>query len=253
MAKVINLIIPAAGRGSRFSAAGWLAPKPFILFNGKTMIEHVVENINMPNANIICIFNRNHNEYLDQRLSDEFTKIIDVEELEYVTDGTAITVMSQYKKINNDRPLIIANSDQLIDMDFVNFVTRAQESDLDGSIVVFEANDNDPKWSYARLGSNGLVTQVAEKNVISNLATVGIYYFKRGSDFVSACIEMIVANDRTNGEFYTCPVYNYMIKKNKRIGVERISSEAMNGLGTPEDLVSYLKANGFNRSFDEPE
>jgi len=111
---------------------------------------------------------------------------------------------------------------------------------LDGSILVFRDPEMNPKWSFARLNDDGTVAEVAEKQPISDLATVGIYFFRRGADFVRAAIDMIAHGDRVNNEFYTCPVYNYAIKNGLKIGVYEIPMAAMHGLGTPEDLQSYL-------------
>jgi hypothetical protein len=97
-----------------------------------------------------------------------------------------------------------------------------------------------PKWSFAKTNEKGEVIEVKEKVVISNKATVGIYYFSKGSDFVDAAIDMIVHNERVNNEFYTCPVYNWAINNYLRIGIYDIPASAMHGLGTPEDLELFL-------------
>ena len=132
--------------------------------------------------------------------------------------------------------LLIANSDQLVDFDLCDFVNDLVRRNLDGSILVFKDDTRNPKWSFAKTRSNGLVAEVAEKKPISNLATVGIYLFRTGRIFVSGAIEMIVANERVNNEFYTCPVYNYLIRSGLKIGVYEVLSEQMSGLGTPADL-----------------
>jgi dTDP-glucose pyrophosphorylase len=102
---------------------------------------------------------------------------------------------------------------------------------------------DDPKWSYIKITPEGMVTELAEKQVISNLATVGVYNFKKGKDFVLAAQQMIQCNDRVNGEFYVAPVYNYLIKDSFRIRNVTIGhlGSAMYGLGTPEDLDYFVK------------
>ena len=132
------------------------------------------------------------------------------------------------------------------------YVADCLDRGLDGSILVFRDPTKDPKWSFARVNEAGLVTEVAEKKPISDLATVGIYLFSRGRDFVSATADMMAANDRVNGEFYTCPVYNYMIRSGARIGVYEVPMAAMAGLGTPEDLSGFLRARGAAPSADAP-
>ena len=101
---------------------------------------------------------------------------------------------------------------------------------------------NDPKWSYAKTDDNGFVIETAEKKVISDEATVGIFNFKHGRDLVLSAEQMIKDNIRVNNEFYTCPCYNYLIKKGKKIGIYNIGEEynGMYGLGIPKDLEFFL-------------
>jgi dTDP-glucose pyrophosphorylase len=169
-----------------------------------------------------------------------------------LTEGTASTVLLARKSFDNDQPMMVANSDQLVEFDVNDFIQDCFFRKLDGSILVFRDLDMDPKWSFVKLNDQGLVTQVSEKQPISDLATVGIYLFSKGSDFIAAAIDMIVANDRINQEFYTCPVYNYMIKNGARIGVYEVPITAMAGLGTPDDLSKFLALRGSPASRDSP-
>ena len=140
----------------------------------------------------------------------------------------------------------------MVDFDVDDYIADCLSRNLDGSILVFRNPQMDPKWSFAKLDAEGLVTEVAEKKPISDLATVGIYFFTKGSEFVSAAIDMIARDERVNGEFYTCPVYNYMIRAGARIGVYEVSEAAMHGLGIPEDLKVYLAKTGGPASADAP-
>jgi hypothetical protein len=114
----------------------------------------------------------------------------------------------------------------------------------DGSIMTFIDKEKNPKWSFAKLNENNLVSRVEEKLAISEFATVGIYLYSKGKDFVNYTIEMIINNDRVNNEFYTCPTYNYAIKDGAKIGIYNIDINQMNGIGTPEDLNIYLSKLG---------
>ena len=107
---------------------------------------------------------------------------------------------------------------------------------FDGGILTFKSTH--PKWSYAKLGDNGFVTEVAEKKPISNIATVGVYYWSKGSNYVKYTEQMIEKNIRTNNEFYVCPVYNEAIGDGKNIKVFDVPK--MWGLGTPEDLNNFI-------------
>jgi dTDP-glucose pyrophosphorylase len=240
---MINIVIPMAGQGSRFAKAGYEKPKPFIDVDGKPMIVRVLENLAYPDARYILIARREHMEKeaeLVKQIEKEFNAIfIPIDKL---TEGTACTVLYARKYINNDTPLLIANSDQIVDMNIADFIDDCSSRKLDGSILTFIDHYKDPKWSFAKLDENNLVTEVKEKVVISEFATVGIYLYSKGKDFVNASVDMIIENDRVNNEFYTCPTYNYAIKEGSKIGIYNIEFEQMHGIGTPEDLTLYLKA-----------
>jgi len=248
----INVLIPAAGEGSRFAKQHWGKPKPFIDVDGKMMLEHVIANVCPANASPTVLLRAEHMKACDrevQLLRGMGTTISSVDRL---TEGTACTVLLARTSFDNDRPLLIANSDQWVDFDCSAFIDDCLERNLDGSILVFRDVLMDPKWSFARIDERGLVVEVAEKRAISDLATVGIYLFRRGSDFVRAAVDMIACNDRVNNEFYTCPTYNYMIRNGARIGVYEVAANAMKGLGTPEDLTAFLIASGAPPSADAP-
>ena len=242
MSGVLDIVIPMAGRGSRFAKVGFELPKPLIDVAGQPMIARVIANLRpvMPHRFIFLVL-QEHLETHDLAAkllnwAGPQSKIVPVTE---VTEGAACTVLLAKKHLSKQNDLIIANSDQLVDFKMTEFIGKARKSGADGSILVFE--DDDEKWSFAKIDNDGSVIEVAEKRRISNLATVGIYYFKHGSEFVRAAEKMIAKNIRVNGEFYVCPVYNEMIANHDRIVTAKIVKEAMHGVGTPEDLEIYLQ------------
>lgn len=238
---MINVVIPMAGLGSRFANAGYEKPKPFIDVDGKPMIVRVLENLAYPDARYILIARKEHivkEAELVKNIEKEFNAIfIPIDKL---TEGTACTVLYARKYINNDDPLLIANSDQIVDVSIANFIDDCKKRNLDGSILTFIDHFKDKKWSFAKLDKDNLVTEVKEKVVISEYATVGIYLYSKGREFVDASIDMIIENDRVNNEFYSCPTYNYAIQNGSKIGVYNIHFEQMHGIGTPEDLSIYI-------------
>ena len=121
------------------------------------------------------------------------------------------------------------------------FRSECLENSWDGSILCFEDAHRDPRWSFAKTNEEGLVVEVQEKVPISQYATAGMYAFSKGIDFVQASLDMIVRNERVNGEFYTCPTYNYLIAEKKKIGMHLIHQDSMHDLGTPEGLEAYLE------------
>ena len=235
--ETLNVLIPMAGAGSRFEQAGYTFPKPLIDVRNKPMIQVVVENLNIK-ANFIYIVQKLHREkYNLDTLLNLITPNCKVIEVDGITEGAACTALLAREYIDNDMPLFFANSDQFVEWDSNEFMYKMNETNCDGGIVTFEATH--PKWSFAKINDQGLVTEVAEKNPISNIATVGFYWWKHGSDFVKYADEMIERNIRVNNEFYVCPVFNQAIADSKQIRTFNI--EKMWGLGTPEDLKYYLE------------
>ena len=233
----LNVLIPMAGAGSRFEQAGYTFPKPLIEVKNKPMIQVVVDNLNIK-ANYIYIVQKKHREkYNLDTLLNLLTPECKIVEVDGLTEGAACTALLAKEFIDNDAPLFFANSDQFVEWDSNEFMYKMNETDADGGIVTFEATH--PKWSFAKIDDKGLVTEVAEKNPISNIATVGYYYWKHGSDFVKYAEQMIDKNIRVNNEFYVCPVFNEAVGDNKQIRTFNV--EGMWGLGTPEDLKYYLE------------
>jgi HAD superfamily hydrolase (TIGR01509 family) len=232
-----NVLIPMAGAGSRFQQAGYTFPKPLIDVRGKPMIQTVVENLNI-DANFIFVVQKEHRiKYNLDTLLNLITPGCKIVEVEGITEGAACTSLLAKELINNDYPLLMANSDQFLDWDSNEFMYKMLETNCDGGMVTFRATH--PKWSFAKIDEMGYVTEVAEKNPISDIATVGVYYWKRGVDYVHFAERMIENNIRVNGEFYVCPVFNQAIADGKKIRTFDIPS--MWGLGTPEDLTYYLE------------
>lgn len=235
--ETLNVLIPMAGAGSRFEKAGYTFPKPLIDVRNKPMIQVVVENLNIK-ANYIYIVQKTHREkYNLDTLLNLITPNCKIIEVNGLTEGAACTALLAKEHINNNKPLFFANSDQFVEWDSNEFMYKMNETNADGGIVSFEATH--PKWSFAKINKQGLVTEVAEKNPISNIATVGFYWWKKGSDFVKYAEEMIQKDIRVNNEFYVCPVFNQAIKDGKEIRTFNI--DKMWGLGTPEDLKNYLE------------
>ena len=232
----LNILIPMAGAGSRFQEAGYIFPKPLIEINNKPMIQIVLESLNV-DGNFIFIVQKEHQKKYNinsvLKILKPNCKII---ELDQITEGAACTTLLAKKHINNNNPLLIANSDQFIKWDSIKSMYNFTSKKIDGSILTFEAIH--PKWSYAKVDKNNLVSEVAEKKVISKNATVGVYFWKKGNDYVKYAEQMIKKNIRVNNEFYVCPVFNEAISDKKRIIIDPV--DEMHGLGTPDDLNNFL-------------
>jgi dTDP-glucose pyrophosphorylase len=201
------------------------------------MIQVVVENLNI-DARYIYIVQKSHYEkYNLDYLLRLVTPRCEIVQIEGVTEGAACTTLLAKEFIDNGDSLVIANSDQFVEWNSGETLYSFMADGIDGGIVTFYATH--PKWSFAKIDEDGIVTEVAEKKPISDIATVGIYFWKKGSDYVKYAEQMIERNIRTNGEFYVCPVFNQAIEDGKKFRVRNI--EKMWGLGTPEDLNYFLE------------
>ena len=239
--KGLDIIIPMAGRGSRFANVGYSLPKPLIDVAGRPMIARVIENLRprLPHRFIFLVLEEHLKKFnLEEQLKSWAGPQTICVAIDQLTEGAACTVLLGQEFLSAENDLMIANSDQLIEADITEYINFSRIGNLTGSIMVFE--DNDPKWSFVRLKETGDVVEVAEKKIISNLATVGIYYFRQGRAFIAAANEMIRKDIRVNNEFYVCPVYNEMLGLNLRIVTWKIEKKTMHGIGTPEDLNIYL-------------
>jgi HAD superfamily hydrolase (TIGR01509 family) len=235
----MNVLIPMAGAGSRFEKVGYKLPKPLIDVRGKPMIQVVVENLNM-DAHFIYVVQASHRRSFNLDIFlNAITPKCTIVEVDGITEGAACTVLLAKEYIDSENPLFLANSDQYVKWDPMAFMYNMQETKADAGIAVFE--DTHPKWSFAKTDAHGFVTEVAEKKPISNMATVGYYYWKRGCDFVRYASQMIEKDIRVNNEFYVCPVFNEAISDGRKIRTFHV--DEMWGLGTPEDLDRFLEKN----------
>src|SRR5262249_47062922 len=151
------------GEGSRFQKGGWRRPKPFIDVNGRSMIERVVENVTPPGARTVALMRKQQlqgQHAVVSRLAQAGVGIVPVER---PTEGTICTVMLARREFADDDPVLVANSDQLVDFSVTDFIDDCFHRDLDGSILVFQDAQRDPKWSFAKKNEHGLVSEVAEK------------------------------------------------------------------------------------------
>lgn len=239
---MLNIVLPIAGRGSRFIQAGYAMPKPIIPLHGVPMIEVVVNNVRPRQPHCFTfIALQEHLEHLGMReVLRRIAPGCAIIPVTQVTEGAACTVLLARDVIDNDNPLMLANSDQWVDIDINDYLAEMESKDAEGLIMTMWSDH--PKWSYVGLDKTGCVTRVVEKQVISNEATVGIYNFRRGRDYVQAAEQMISKNLRVNNEFYVAPAYNEMIEKGAKVTYYNVGKEGsgMYGMGIPSDLNSFI-------------
>jgi len=236
----VNVVVPMAGAGSRFAKEGFDKPKPLIDVRGKPMIQVVMENLKVTNCRFIFIVQQEH--YIKYNLQQILTSLAPncvIIQSDGLTEGPACSVLLAKEYINNDNPLFMANSDQYLEWDAQEFIDEMMQPGIDGGLSVFLMTAPDNKWSFAKADENGFVLQVAEKRKISDYATTGIYFWKRGKDFVRQAENMITLNIRVNNEFYVAPVYDEGLKERQRFKVS--VCKKFWGLGVPADLRYYLE------------
>tara|TARA_Y100001968_G_scaffold305445_1_gene321294 strand:- start:2403 stop:3134 length:732 start_codon:yes stop_codon:yes gene_type:complete len=242
---MLNIVIPMAGRGSRFVKEGFSKPKPLIDINGKTMIQLVIENLkpSIPHRFIFIVQKEHIKKYTVNKLLESLSPDCIIIPIEEITQGAACSVLKSKKYINNDQPLMIANSDQWVNISINDYLDFCQNSNVEGQIMTMFSND--PKWSYINFDNYGNIIDVVEKIVVSNQATVGIYNFSRGEIFCKYAEQMIIDKNMSKGEYYVAPVYKYMIQNKQRIELYNIDKDGQNmyGLGTPDDLKYFIDNN----------
>jgi len=234
--KNLNIVIPMGGAGRRFAEKGYTFPKPLIEVEGQPMIQRVVQNLQVDGRFIFIVDSATLEKYnLEKALKLLAPGCIVIPETG-PRQGAAYATLLAREYIDNDHPVLLANCDQLVEWDAMQFLYKCQEQEMDGSILTFESVH--PKWSYARTDEDGRVLEVAEKNPISNQATVGIYLWSKGSNYIRSLQQMIDKDIRVNGEYYVCPVFNEGIAQGLNFSTYQI--QTMHGIGTPEDLEAYL-------------
>jgi dTDP-glucose pyrophosphorylase len=244
----IQLVVPMAGRGSRFTEAGYQTLKPLLPIHGEPMVSVVLKNLFSEKiSDVILVCQRETFESTDLRAALSWLEIpLTILCVDEITEGPADTVKVARIAIREHDPLVIANSDQYLNCSMETFYSLLEDPQLEGAILTMQ--DDNPKWSFAEIDENGFVMRVKEKEVISNHATVGIYGYTKAIFAWEAFQKMWTLNDRTNGEFYVAPSYNYLEQKKSRIVDLGPINEIMFGLGIPEDYENFC-ANEISKSF----
>lgn len=240
---MLNIVVPIAGRGSRFSKEGYELPKPLIPVNGIPMIQLVCSNLKPKCEHrfiFLCLCEHIDKYKIDEKLR-EFEPSCKIVKIKNITGGAACTLLLAEEHFNNSDPLMIANGDQWVDIDINDYLKASESGEYDGFIMTMWSDH--PKWSYIKLNRENKITQVVEKQVVSNEATVGIYNFAHGFYFFEAASSMIEKDIKVNNEFYVAPAYNELIQSGFNIGYYNVGKEydGMYGLGVPSDLERFLK------------
>jgi len=240
----VQFVIPAAGVGSRFIAAGFTTIKPLIPVGTLPMIVWPISNLPLEPQDILIIVTKKGDDLRsieNEWLRNVKSHIVFIE-MDSLSEGPASTVETALKEIDLNLPLVALNSDQYISTSILEFIEdlRMNESETFGSLLTMKASGS--KWSYIGRDRYGEINNVVEKKEISTEATVGIYAWSSADLFVNSFNKMKTDDFRVNNEFFIAPTFNYLIVdkiKIKTFNVGKIS-ESVHGLGTPEDLADFL-------------
>jgi len=239
----MNVIIPMAGRGTRTQDLTQL-PKPLIEINGKTMIEWSVKTLNIK-GQYIFITRKYENEEWNEKLNsvlNSITKNPFIFQIDYVTEGPACSALIAKVVINNDRPLIITNSDQILKWDSSKFLEVLSKDDFDGLVTTWDKIATTE--SFIELNEEGYGIRLKEKEIISNHPLNGVHYWRKGKYFVESAEEMIRQNRRSsNNEFYISETYNILIENGYRIKTFKMGKGEHIPIGITSDIQKYLNEN----------
>lgn len=233
---MINILIPSMGHSSFFE--GSFFPKPLIEVKGKTMLEMLIDNyagLN-PKTYIFIFDKKNCNEFHIDASAKILSPSSIVISLQNQTAGALCTCLMAIDHINDDTPLIIANCDQTIDVDYDKVLKHFEEQEFDAGVITFPSIH--PRWSYA-FKQGVEVVEVAEKRPLSQNAIAGFYYYRKGSDFVEAAKKAIEKDNCLDGRFYISASINELILLGKKIGYYDIPKEHYHSFYSPAKIKEY--------------
>lgn len=237
---MLNILIPLGNVSKFFEGAAYPYPMPLIEISGAPMIQHVIENFSKINEEKRFIFilreedcARYHLDSAIRLLAGESTIIIKVQR---ETKGAVCSALLAIDLIDNDSSLIIANGDQLFDVDINNYIARFREDRVDAGCLCFESVH--PRWSFVRLEGDEIV-ETAEKRPISKKAIAGFFYFSRGVYFVESAFRMICKDASLNGQFFVSLVLNELVLDNRRLRAYTIPAERFHTFYSPKKIEEY--------------
>lgn len=235
----INILIPMAGLGSRFSERGFKKIKPLIEVAGVPMIKKAIDSLNI-HGNYIFIVRCNENVNELKKYLLEYKPGCKIVDVAHLTEGSASSCYLAKELINNDNELIITNCDQYLEWDSEKFLRETRDQKLDCSVLTYNSNSN--KNSFIKLNKENKAEMIREKEAISDNALVGVHYFKKGSFFIESYDEIFENKIKFKNEYYVSTVCDNMIKKCYNVGhVKLEKKESYHCLGTPDDYFKFLK------------
>ena len=236
----MQILIPVSTRSTFFPEKDFYFPKPLIEIKGTPMINHVIDNLsaNISDPEYTFVVNKDDSQKfsienaLKIYLGEDTTVIEKLNE----TCGALCSSLLAIDHIDHDQPLIISNSDQVLDDDISEKIKIFKENKYDAAVITFESNH--PRWSYV-MDDDDLVVQAFEKKVISKHAIAGFYYFRKASNFFDSAKRAILNDSSLDGLFYISSTINEMILDNRTVGHSKIQKDKYYSFYAPAPIKNY--------------
>ncbi|MCC8158716.1 MAG: glycosyltransferase family 2 protein [Phascolarctobacterium sp.] len=236
---MINILLPAMGNSMFFR--DYYFPKLMLEVGGETILEKVIGNYEkLKNKHFVFVLNQKdcsefHIDESAKIITDSDSRVI---VLKNQTGGALCTCLLAIEEINTDEPLVIANCDQIIDIDYREVLKYFERENCDAGVITFPSIH--PRWSYVRLENEDII-EVSEKRPISKHAIAGFYYFKHGADFIEAAKRTILKGNSLNGKYYISYSLNELILMNKKIYSYAIDKNRYHSFYSPDKIREYEK------------
>jgi len=238
---MIQILMPLAGGAKPFNEKGETFPKALIEVLSYPLVEYAIKSCH-PKEKHLFIFVVD-DESATQYHLDHTLKVLAPDSKLVIasgrTGGALCTCLLAVDHINPDLPLLICNGDQFLEEGVDDALASFRERELDVGIITFKSAH--PRWSFVRRGSDDLVHETAEKDPISNEATVGVYYFRSASSFVDAATKSLLKHVTYKDQFFVVPSINQVILNGGRVGAYLIKNQTFHPLGIPEDVEQFSR------------
>lgn len=235
-----QIVLLMAGAGSRFARAGYSASKPLIEVDGEPMFGRALSSLgDLPADRLLAVVRQQQieEEAIDQRLN-EVCPDLELVVLPGMTRGAAESALAAASLLDPDRPVVVLDCDlEFRSSEYVSLARSAPDGDFDVLLLTFPADD--ARYSFAQVESAGVVTAVAEKQVISDRAIAGAYCFSTAERFVSSAQRVVDRGERAGvPEFYMSEVVLDVLDRGGRVRAAAVEHYA--SFGTPEELDEFL-------------
>lgn len=242
--RFLHIVMPMAGEGSRFLKEGWTTPKPLIELNGQPLFKHAISSVTDKDIQMKYSFIVRQ-EHIDKYQIDKgirsFLPGANLFSVVKTTRGAVETCLIAENAIADDDAVIVMDCDlEFRSKKFMEIIKQILNKPIEeatgGALVSFESNE--PRYSYAALGEDGFVARTAEKEVISNHALCGAYFFASGRRFKQIAHLLLAEPAFTKPEYYVSLLFNYLLKDGEKVWLAPM--EEYYSYGTPEELKRYL-------------